>query len=156
MVERMARFTVSVEVRAPAAEVWAALVDWRNHARWAPLTTVRLTTARMDGPGAGFVARSHLGPLGFDDPMTVVGWEPPEGGRPGRCDIDKHGRVIRGRAWFRVLPLEAGRCRVDWSEDVTVVPHRLDRVTGALVAAVGRAGFGQALRKMAREVERRS
>jgi carbon monoxide dehydrogenase subunit G len=150
----VARFTVSVEVRAPAAKVWAALTDWRNHARWAPLTTVRLTTERMDGLGAGFVARSGLGPLGFDDPMTVVRWEPPQGDAPGRCDVDKHGRVIRGKAWFVVVPRPDDRCRVDWFEDVTVVPHRLDRVTGGLVALAGRAGFGQALRKMAREAER--
>ncbi|WP_433222667.1 SRPBCC family protein [Dactylosporangium sp. CS-047395] len=149
----MAHFTVSVEVGAPAARVWEALTDWRNHARWAPLTTVRLTTDRMDGVGAGFVAHSGLGPLGFDDPMTVSRWEPPVAGSPGRCDVDKHGRVLKGKAWFLVVPLDATRCRVDWSEDVTVVPHRLDRVTGGVVGLVGRAGFGQALRKMAREVE---
>ncbi|GAA3297199.1 MULTISPECIES: SRPBCC family protein [Dactylosporangium] len=145
----MAHFTTSVEVNAPAEQVWAALTDWRNHARWAPLTTVRLTTDRMDGLGAGFVARSGIGPLGFDDPMTVVRWEPPH-----RCDVDKHGRVIRGKAWFEVVALSGERCRVDWSEDVTVVPHRLDRLTGGLVALVGKAGFGQALRKMAREFDR--
>ncbi|MFI5908072.1 SRPBCC family protein [Dactylosporangium sp. NPDC051541] len=150
----MATFTTSAEVHAPAEQVWAALTDWRNHARWAPLTTVRLTTERMDGLGAGFVARSGIGPLGFDDPMTVVRWEPPTAATRGRCDVDKHGRVIRGKAWFEVVPLEAGRCRVDWSEDVTVVPHRLDKLTGGLVALVGRAGFGQALRKMAREFDR--
>jgi carbon monoxide dehydrogenase subunit G len=150
----VASFTTSLEVKAPADRVWAALTDWRNHARWAPLTTVRLTTDRMDGLGAGFVAHSGIGPLGFDDPMTVVRWEPPGDGTTGRCDVDKHGRVIRGKAWFLVVPLGADRCRVEWSEDVTVVPHALDRLTGGVVALAGRAGFGGALRKMAREVER--
>ena len=155
----MASFTVSVDVAAPAGVVWAELVDWPNHGRWAPLTAVRVTTPRPDGIGAGFVARSGLGLLGFDDPMTVTHWEPPAGDEPGsapgRCDVDKHGSVIRGIARFDVLPLTSRRSRVVWFEDVTVVPHRLDRVSAPVVALVGKAGFGRALRAMARDAERR-
>jgi hypothetical protein len=155
----VATFTVAVDVAAPASRVWAALVDWPNHGHWAPLTAVRVTTPRPDGLGAGFVARSGLGPLGFDDPMTVTHWEPPAGDEPGsapgRCDVDKHGSVIRGLARFDVLALTGRRTRVVWFEDVTVVPHGLDRLTAPAVALAGRLGFGRALRTMARDIERR-
>lgn len=156
----MASFTVTLDVRAPAGAVWAALVDWPRHGDWAPLTTVRVTTARPDGVGASFVARSGIGPLGFDDPMTVVRWQPPAGDAPGdargRCDIDKRGRAIRGVAWFEVHPRPGGHSHVVWFEDVTVRPDRLTRLVPGLVSAAGRIGFRRALRAMAREVEPRA
>jgi len=154
----MARFTVSLEVAAPAGLVWTTLVDWPKHANWVPLTTVRITTPRPDGVGAGFVAHSGIGPLGFDDPMTVTGWQPPAGDGPddaaGRCDLDKHGRVVHGIAWFEVVPLAGRRSRVIWHEDVTVAPHVLTRYFTGVLSAVGRIGFRRALRAMASEVER--
>lgn len=154
----MARFTVSQEVRASATSVWAAMVDWPRHGDWAPLTSVRVTTARPDGVGAEFVARTGIGPLAFDDPMTVERWQPPggdaPGDEPGRCDVVKRGRVVLGRAGFAVVPLASGRCRVDWHEDVTVAPHRVTRFAGPLLSFAGRVGFGATLRAMARDVER--
>jgi hypothetical protein len=154
----MAFFAVSQNVHAPATSAWAALVDWRRHGDWAPLTVVRVTTARPDGVGAGFVARTGIGPVAFDDPMTVQVWQPPGGDapedRPGRCEVAKHGRVVLGRAGFSVVPLPGGRCRVDWDEDVTVRPQRVTRYAGPLLSLAGRIGFGATLRSMAREVER--
>ncbi|MGI5184444.1 SRPBCC family protein [Dactylosporangium sp. CA-152071] len=154
----MARFSVTLDVAAPAGRVWAALVDWPRHGDWAPLTSVRVVTPRPDGIGATFVARSGIGRVGFDDPMTVAVWRPPAGDEPGdepgRCDVDKSGRVIHGTAAFDVIPLPGGRSLVVWHEDVTVMPHALTRRFPLIVTAVGRIGFRRALRAMAREVER--
>jgi hypothetical protein len=154
----MARFTVSLDVQAPASQVWAELVDWRKHGDWAPLTSVRITTDHADGVGAGFVARTGIGPLGFDDPMTVVRWQPPVGDEPGDppglCEVEKHGRVIHGKAWFDVIALPGGRTRVFWHEDVTVTPRRVTRYAGPLLSLIGKVGFGRTLRAMARAVER--
>jgi hypothetical protein len=153
----MARFRVSLDVRAPASQVWAELVDWRKHGDWAPLTSVRVTTPRTDGVGAGFVARTGIGPLAFDDPMTVVHWQPPAGDEPGdgpgRCEVDKHGRVVHGKAWFEVTPLAGRRSRVVWDEDVTVSPRRLTRYAAPLLSLIGKVGFGRTLRAMARVAE---
>ena len=155
----MAKFRVSQDVEAPASQVWAELVDWRKHGDWAPLTSVRITTARPDGIGAGFVARTGVGPLAFDDPMTVVRWQPPAGDRPGdapgRCDVEKHGRVVHGKAWFEVVPLAERRTRVIWHEDVTVTPQRLTRYAGPLLSLAGRVGFSRTLRAMAHSAEQR-
>ena len=154
----MARFAVSQDVHAPAGAVSAAMVDWPRHGDWAPLTVVRVTTPRPDGVGAGFAARTGIGPLAFDDPMTVEFWQPPggdaPGDQPGRCEVAKHGRVVLGRAWFSVEPLPGGRCRVVWDEDVTVRPHKITRYAAPLLVLAGRVGFGATLRAMAREVEK--
>jgi hypothetical protein len=107
-----------------------------------------------------FVARTGIGRFGFDDPMTVELWQPPGGNAPGdgpgRCEVVKRGRVVRGRAGFSVVPLHSGRSRVDWDEDVTVTPHRVTRLAGPLLSFAGRIGFGATLRAMARDVERQS
>ena len=156
----MARFTVTQQVRAPAASVWAAMVDWRRHGDWAPLTAVRVTTSLPAGVGVEFVARTGIGWLAFDDPMTVELWQPPGGNapgdRPGRCEVVKRGRVVLGRAGFSVVPLHSGRSRVDWDEDVTVTPHRVTRFAGPLLSFAGRVGFGATLRAMARDVEQQA
>jgi hypothetical protein len=153
----MARFQVSLDVQATASRVWAQLVDWPRHGDWTPLTTVRVTTPRPGGVGAGFVARTGIGPLAFDDPMTVALWQPPAGDdpgdAPGRCEADKHGRVVHGRAWFDVIPLAGGRSRVVWQEDITVSPQRLTRYAAPLLSLIGRVGFGRSLRAMARAAE---
>ncbi|GAA2655474.1 SRPBCC family protein [Paractinoplanes durhamensis] len=153
----MARFTVVQEVGAPAGVVWAALVDWPRHGRWAPLTVVRTVTPRPDGVGAKFVARTGVGPLAFDDPMTVTLWQRPTGDgsadEPGRCEVAKSGRVVHGRAWFSVQPLPGSRSRVVWDEDVTVSPRRIMRFAGPLLSAAGRLGFTATLRAFAKDVE---
>lgn len=154
----MARFTVVQDVKAPATAVWAALVDWPRHGDWAPLTAVRTITARPDGVGAGFVARTGVGPIGFDDPMTVVQWQQPDGDEPGdrggRCEVVKQGRVVHGRAWFTVTALPGRRARVVWDEDVTVSPRTITRFAGPVLSAAGRLGFAATLRAFARDVER--
>jgi hypothetical protein len=150
----VARFTVFQDVRAPAATAWAVLTDWPRHGGWVPLTVVRTVSARPDGVGAAFVARTGIGPAGFDDPMTVVAWQPPEGDQPGTCEVVKSGRVVHGRALFTVTPLPDGRCRVAWTEDVTISPRGITRFVDPLVSLGGRQAFAAAMRAFAREAER--
>ncbi|MEU8821524.1 SRPBCC family protein [Actinoplanes sp. NPDC048796] len=153
----MAEFTVVQEVGAPATKVWAALVDWPRHGDWAPLTAVRILPGPAEGKGVTFVARTGVGPLAFDDPMTVVAWQPPSGDgaddRLGRCEVRKSGRVVHGRAWFSVTPLPGRRCRVVWYEDVTVSPRNITRFAGPVLSLAGRLGFAATLRALARDVE---
>lgn len=149
----MVRFTATVEVAAPAVRAWSALVDWPAHARWVPLTRVRLLTPSGEGVGARFSGRTGVGPLAFDDPMEVTAWEPPSGPDAGHCRVVKQGRVVLGAAWFDVVPLGDGRCRVDWTEDVEVRPVVLTRPLRRLAEPAGRRAFTATLRKMAAEVE---
>lgn len=142
----------TIDVAASAEQVWAVLVDWPRHGAWVPLTTVRTLTPSGLGLGARFVGRTAaprpLAALGFDDVMEVVAWQPPEGGATGRCEVVKLGCVVRGGAEFEVEPLDAGRSRVHWVEDV-VVPRPLVR----LIAVVTGLGLDRVLRAMARDIE---
>jgi hypothetical protein len=150
----MARFTATVPVAAPVERVWDLITDWPAHSRWIPLTTVRVLTASGSGVGARFVGRTQLGPIGFDDPMEITVWAPPEGDLPGRCAVVKQGRVVLGGASFEVRADPAsGGSLVLWTEDVQIPPVWLTRPAGPLIAAAGRAGFVRSLRTMARELE---
>jgi hypothetical protein len=146
------RFTAVVDVAAPAARTWAALVDWPAHGRWVPLTRVRVLTREAGGVGARFVGRTGIGPLGFDDPMEITHWEPPVLGRPGRCRVVKQGRVVLGAAWFEVSELPGGRSRVAWTEDVDLLSPVLSRPLRPLIKAGGALAFRAMLRAMAAEV----
>jgi uncharacterized protein YndB with AHSA1/START domain len=148
----VARFTAVVEVPASPERTWKAVTDWPSHGRWTPLTTVRVVTPSARGVGARFVGRTGVGPLGFDDPMQVVEWREPAGGAPGRCRVVKQGRVVLGEAWFEVAPRPPAGSTITWTEDVQIVPVRLTRPFGWLVAVVGRVAFTRSLRAMAREL----
>jgi hypothetical protein len=151
-------FDATVEVAAPTSLVWDRLVDWPAHSRWVPLTRVRVLTPLATGVGARFVGRSSLAVVGldrvgFDDPMEVVLWEPPAEGRPGRCEVRKLGRLVRGSAGFVVAPLAGGRTRVTWHEDLVIAPAPVTRLLAPLVALVGRLSFERVLTAMGRELE---
>ncbi|WP_380166133.1 SRPBCC family protein [Jannaschia sp. R86511] len=160
----MTRFVASVEVDAPAVDVWDLMTDWPAHGRWVPLTRVRVLTPLATGVGARFVGRSSLAvvgldAVGFDDPMEVTRWQPPVGDRAGRCDVRKLGRVVRGTAGFDVVPLTGRdgrpRTRVVWEEDIDIAPRPLTRLVGPLVALAGRLAFTATLRTMGRELSGR-
>ncbi|WP_426566019.1 SRPBCC family protein [Angustibacter sp. McL0619] len=149
----MALFCVRRDIAAPASDVWATLTDWPAHGRWVAGTRVRTTSAQPDGVGATFVARTGVGRLGFDDPMTVTVWQPPDGDRPGRCTVRKTGRVVLGEATFEVSASAPGRSRLDWSEDVELAGVRRLPGSAYLSRLVGGWVFGSVVRRMAREVE---
>ncbi|MER5737410.1 MULTISPECIES: SRPBCC family protein [unclassified Streptomyces] len=138
----MSRFRVVRSVPLAPEEAWRRLTDWPAHGRQVPLTRTTVLTSGPNRVGTRFTARTGLGPLGFDDPMEVVRWEPPRGERPGVCRLEKHGRWVRGRAEIEVAA-EAGGCRVVWTEELSVrgVPGVFDGV----LARAGRVVFGRAL-----------
>lgn len=140
-------------VAAPAADVWALLVDWPSHGRWVPLTTVTTTSPSAAGVGASFVGRSGVGPLAFDDPMVVTAWQPPDGDTAGRCAIRKTGRVVLGDAAFSVTPRGAASCEVEWTETIEVAGVRRVPLVGRLSDLVGRLTFTRVVRAMAVEAE---
>ena len=148
----MARFTVDLDVDAPADRVWSALVDWPAHSDWVPLTRVTVTSPRPDGLGATFVGRTGIGPLAFNDPMVVTEWHPPQGGRSGRCAVRKTGRVVRGSAQFTVASRGPDTSHVSWTEEVELPPAALTRHLAPLTSFVGRLTFARSLRRMARSL----
>ncbi len=123
----MREFTIVREVTLPPEEAWARLTDWERHGEKVPLTTIRTTTD-------GFVARTGLGRLGFDDPMRIVELDPPH-----RCALVKTGRVVLGHAELSVEPTPAGS-RVVWRESIAI--RGVPRFADPLLVASGRRLFG--------------
>ncbi|MFJ3583369.1 SRPBCC family protein [Streptomyces sp. NPDC090127] len=127
----------------PVEEAWRRLTDFTAHGRMVPLTRSRMLTPGPTGVGSRFVARTGIGRLAFDDPMEVVVWEPPAPGRPGRCRLEKRGRVVLGHASIEVSAVRGGGARAVWVEELRLrgVPGAFDPV----LALAGRRLFGRAM-----------
>ncbi|MCP3820039.1 SRPBCC family protein [Streptomyces sp. A3M-1-3] len=123
-------------------EVWRRLTDWERHAGHVPLTRTVVLTPPPTHVGTRFTARTGLGRAGVDDPMEVVRWEPPTSARPGRCRLEKRGRVVLGWVEIEVRPAGAGT-RILWLEDLRV--RGLPRILDPLTVSAGRLLFGRAL-----------
>jgi carbon monoxide dehydrogenase subunit G len=121
----VALFEIVREVQMPADEAWQRLTDWERHGRHVPLT-------RMTRTGTGFVARTGIGRVGFDDPMDIVEWR-----EPSFCRLEKRGRRVTGWAEVSVEPHGTGST-VTWREDLHVrgVPRGLDGLTRAVSTRV--------------------
>src|SRR5947208_12509329 len=99
---RMTPFVVTRDSPLPVEAAWERIVDWAAHGRYVPLTRIEVRTPPPNGLATVFSARTGLGRFGFDDPMEVVEWEPPQDGSAGRCRLVKRGRVMTGWAELSV------------------------------------------------------
>ncbi|MER6981607.1 SRPBCC family protein [Streptomyces carpinensis] len=132
----------------PPDETWRRLTQWHRHADVVPLTRITVVTPAPTREGTRFVARTGVGPLGFDDPMEVTTWCPPAEGEPGRCRLEKRGRVIRGWAEIEVRPGPGGRTRVQWREELRI--RFLPALFDPLLERTARAVFGRAVNRLLR------
>lgn len=147
----MARVRTALDIPAGPDRVWQLVTDWTSHGRWIPLTVVTIDADSpvSSGLGTRFTGRTHLGPVGFDDPMTVTEWQPPEDGEPGHCRLVKGGPWLTGWADIEVIDIGPGS-RVVWIEEIR--PRRTPRLADPVVAAVGMRLFARTLRKLADEL----
>ena len=141
----MALFTVGLDTPHSPPDAWRRLVDWPEHGRYVPLTSVRVATPPPEGLGTVFVARTGVGRFGFDDPMEITEWQLPAAGRPGRCRVEKRGRVLSGWAVLTVDPSGTG-ARVTWREEIRVAG--LPRLANPVVVLSSRLVFGRVLRRL--------
>lgn len=133
----------------PASVCFERLVDWDRHTAAIPLTRLQHDgDARL---GQRFVARTAIGPIGFDDPMEVELLQRPAGDSPGDLagvvEVAKRGRVIGGRVRWTVTPTVTGT-EVTWAQHLAVgwLPRWLDPVVGLF----GRLAYGAGLRRLLR------
>ncbi|MFF0792677.1 SRPBCC family protein [Streptomyces spiralis] len=132
----------------PLDEAWRRLTRWHRHGDGVPLTRVTVVTPGPTREGTRLVARSGFGPFGFDDRMEVTVWQPPAGDEPGRCRLEKRGRLIRGWAELEVRPGPGGRARVLWREELRV--RFLPSVFDPLLERTARTVFGRTVNKLLR------
>ncbi|MEU6003280.1 SRPBCC family protein [Streptomyces sp. NPDC047197] len=145
----MALFRIDRQSSLPADEVWRRLTAWERHADVVPLTRVTVRTPPPSGEGTVFVARTGIGPVGFDDVMEVVTWRPAAGGG-GLCRLEKRGQFVTGWAEIEVSPGATGSgsgsgsgSTVAWREDLRV--RWLPRVFDRVLLAAARWMFGRAV-----------
>ena len=145
----MATFRVRLSSAVPPDEAWRRVLDLRAHDRVIPLT--RVTTGRSSAadlaPGSRFVARTGVGPVGFDDVMVVEAITPPRGAEPGSARIRKEGKVVRGSIDLLMRATPTGSV-VSWTQDIEV--RGVPRALGWLTAGASRAAYGWALRRLLR------
>ncbi|MDR6977795.1 hypothetical protein J2X68_004519 [Streptomyces sp. 3330] len=144
----MAFFQLERTVPLSLDDAWRRLTEWPRHGDVVPLTRVTVLTPAPTRAGTVFEARSGLGPLSFADRMEVTEWQPPSDGEPGRCRLEKRGRVVLGWAEIEVRPGPGGRARVLWREEVRV--RFLPSLVDPLLGAAGRSVFGRAVNRLLR------
>jgi len=129
--------------------VFEALVDPGVQSRWVIATTVR---AAGDHPvpgqvGSGLIARTAVGPFGFDDTMRVTQYRPPD-----RWRVQHTGRVVRGWGQWGVLPdrEDPRGCRVYWAEEFEIPLGWAGRFGWAALGWLVRAGIRGSLVRLDR------
>lgn len=143
----MQPFSVSVDTDLAPIEAWARVTDWHRHGEVVPLTSVRVFGDGRSAVGTVFTARTAVGRAGFDDPMEIVEWTPPDdvGAGAGHCRLEKRGRVMAGWAEITVGRTSSGS-RVTWRE--AAKPAKLPAFTDPVSKFAGKLLFGRALRKL--------
>ncbi len=139
----MADFVLHAVSPLPAGEAFDRLVDWDRHSEAIPFTTLQYEG--VPRVGQRFVARTGVGPIGFDDVMVVDELQPPEGDRPGLVGITKHGRVVGGTVGWTVAPTATGSA-ITWTQHLVIpwLPLWMD----GLVGAIGSRAYGMGLRRL--------
>ena len=136
----MAFFEITRSVPVGVRECWLRVTDWPRHSALVPLTKVAAVCGGATALGSVVTARTAVGPLGFDDPMEVVVWQPPTAQAPGRLRLEKRGSVVLGWAEIEVRADGAGSL-LRWREEIRLrgVPAPLN----AVLAGGGRRIFGR-------------
>lgn len=139
---------ISLSIPAPRAEVWKSIADWPSQGQWMLQTKVWVTSERTTGVGTTIAA--FTGPLykfyprikspGLLDLMTVTRWE-----EPARCDVNHHGKILKGSGSFILSEEDSNSTRFDWSETI-VAP----RVLFLLIAPFLYVGVRISLARFAR------
>lgn len=162
-------FEVVHPFETPARIVWDELVDWKGHEAWIPATRVEVGAGDPTTPGTQFTAFTGFGPVALQDRMVVTECEWDDESGSGRCEVEKLGPVLRGRAWFTVEPVRTGDgdgngsgdgsgsgsgAVVKWFEDVSV-PY-VPQFVAPVLNRGGAAGFRLGMKKLARQLATRS
>jgi hypothetical protein len=142
----VATFELVRRTSLPVEETWSRLTDWERHGGLIPLTTVTVT-GPANHVGAVFVARTSIGQLGFDDPMEITVWRPPEQSGHGECSMVKRGSVVRGGAELTVSRVPGGS-EVRWREEATLSFG--GRLLDAVNKHAGKLVFGRLIDRLLR------
>ena len=139
---RSNHIAMSLVIKAPIEEVWAALADWESQGDWMLQTKVEVTSQIREGVGTTIAAFTGIGKLGMMDHMVVTSWQPPH-----ICDVLHTGKIIKGTGRFELVAIDADTTRFNWSEEILAL-----RVVFLLIAPGLYAGVRISLAKLGRHL----
>lgn len=144
----MSRIVLAIDIDAPAARVFDAVVDWRGQDQWIPFTTVRAGKQAGIAVGGEIAAYTGLGGLGFLDTMTITRWDVPR-----RVDVLHTGMIVRGIGIMAVRPIDENSSRFYWAEDLEIPGGVVGALGWHLVKPAFRFGVAQSLKSFKKLVE---
>ncbi len=144
----LGRVEASRRVDAPAADVFAAMVDLSSQDRWMLGTKLFALEGEVAVPevGSRIAALTGIAGIGVLDTMTVTVYEPPH-----RWETVHTGKAFRGVGVFRVEPAGSG-CLVTWGEEIPLPFGALGGVGWKMVRPLVRWGLSVSLRKLGKGV----
>lgn len=143
-----ATFVIELPSSLPPGETLRRVLDLRAHTRVIPLTRVTPEVAAADlAVGTVLVARTSIGPFGFDDPMRLDELS----FQPAAATITKLGKTITGVVRITVEPTATGSVlRWEQSVDLPWLPRLL--LPPAVPILSG--GYRRVLRRLIAEPDR--
>ena len=139
--------TATVIVNAPAARVFAALMNWEKQSEWIPFTKVRVVEGD-GGEGSLVEAITAIGRASLRDELRVVKVNPPFEVRVVHC-----GKVLRGPGSMRCTAMSGDRTQVVLHEWFHLPAGPIGKVAWPVLWPGSKLGFTGALRKFGRLVE---
>ena len=115
----MSDVTVSIDLDATPAEVWAIVEPVEEHVDWmADAVAIRFETEQTRGVGTKFLCDTKVGPIKLVDHMEITKWTPATATQDGAMGV-KHTGIVTGSGIFTLEPLAGGkRTKFTWTEDL--------------------------------------
>jgi hypothetical protein len=128
----MSHISVSTELDASPAEVWAILEPVERHVDWmADAVAIRFVTEQTRGVGTRFLCDTKVGPIRLTDEMEITEWV------PERSMGVRHTGIVTGTGVFTLEAIDLHRrTRFTWSEDLRFpwyLGGRLGEIVGGQV-----------------------
>jgi hypothetical protein len=148
--------TVSTDLDATPAEVWALVEPVERHVDWmADAVSIRFETDQTRGVGTSFLCDTKVGPIRLTDRMEITEWVPAVDGTIGRMGV-RHTGIVTGTGVFTIAPIAGpgsnpARTRFTWSEQLDF-PWYLGGRLGEIVG--GKLVLGPIWRRNLRSLRR--
>ena len=153
----MSDVTVSIELDASPAEVWAIVEPVERHVDWmADAVAIRFETEQTRGVGTRFACDTRIGPIRLTDHMEITEWVPAADPAEDRAAVDgvmgvRHVGLVTGAGAFTIEPIPGRLTRFTWSEDLDF-PWFFGGRIGEIVA--GKVILGPIWRRNLRSLKR--
>ncbi len=140
----MSHIAVEQIIDAPVAAVWDYIAAVDRHVEWmADAETITFLGDQQSGVGTRMAVLTRIGPFTTTDVMEFTEWDP-----PARMAI-RHDGLVTGEGAFSLEPIDEGRTRFRWEEDLTFPARFGGAATAWFAAPVLRLVWRRNLKRLA-------